>query len=94
MDTLTFLALDPGTLSAPLQALWHDGHGNWSAAHELAQAGADRDSAWVHAYLHRKEGDQWNAEYWYRRAGRPVFAGTLPDEWSAMVQDLLAESVR
>ena len=73
----------------PLRALWHAAHGDWTAAHEEAQAGDDRDSAWVHALLHREEGDQWNAEYWYRRAGKPVFRGEIADERAAMIAALL-----
>jgi len=72
-----------------LRALWHDGHGDWERAHAIAQEDESRDGAWVHAYLHRKEGDLGNAEYWYRRAGRPVFRGELSDEWRAMVEELL-----
>ena len=73
-----------------LRALWHAAHGNWSAAHEEAQEGEDRDSAWVHALLHREEGDQSNAEYWYRRAGRPVFRGSIAQERVEMISDLLS----
>ncbi len=90
MTTTEFLGSDVSTYPAPLRALWHDGHGDWQAAHEEAQAGEDKESAWVHAYLHRKEGDQWNAEYWYRRAGKPVFVGALEEEWAAMVAELSA----
>ena len=82
-----FLSRDPESLSAPLRALWHEARGNWQEAHETAQAGDDRESASVHAYLHRREGDQSNAEYWYRRAGRPVYRGSLNEEWAAMVQE-------
>jgi hypothetical protein len=73
----------------PLKALWHAAHGDWNAAHEEAQAGEDRESAWVHALLHREEGDQSNAEYWYSRAGKPVFKGSLEDEREAMIAALL-----
>jgi len=73
----------------PLKALWHAAHGDWTAAHEEAQVGEDRESAWVHALLHREEGDQWNAEYWYRRAGKPVFTGTLDEEREQMIAALL-----
>jgi hypothetical protein len=72
-----------------LRALWHAAHGDWTAAHEEAQEGEDRDSAWVHALLHREEGDQWNAEYWYKRAGKPVFRGEIADERSRMIAELL-----
>ena len=88
----------PASLSAPLRALWLEAKGDWAGAHELAQA-ADRmgggksgacDGAWVHAYLHRKEGDETNAAYWYARAGRPVTMGDLAAEWREMVTELLA----
>ena len=71
------------------RALWHASHGDWTAAHEEAQAGDDRDSAWVHALLHREEGDQGNAEYWYRRARKPVFRGGIAEERVAMITALL-----
>lgn len=86
-----FLVRDPKALSAPLRALWHDAHGDWQKAHEAAQADErDPASAWVHAYLHRKEGDAFNAGYWYRRAGKPVFVGGLEDEWREIVEALSA----
>lgn len=67
----TFIAdCPPKHLSLPLQALWHDAKGNWDHAHQLAQSSSDKAGAWVHAYLHRKEGDMSNAVYWYSRAGR------------------------
>ena len=96
MDLHTFttsLAADtpPAGLSRVLQALWHDANDAWDEAHRLAQAQDDRDSAWVHAYLHRKEGDPSNAAYWYRRAGRPVSGLSLEEEWREMAEVLLAK---
>ena len=82
-------AMPPAGLSAPLLALWWDAKGDWNRAHEAAQAGEDADSAWAHAYLHRKEGDLANAGYWYRRAGKPVARGALEQEWSAIALVLL-----
>jgi len=76
-------------LSHALQALWHDAKGDWQAAHEHAQAQDDRDGAWVHAYLHRKEGDLPNAGYWYRRAGRPAASEALDAEWETIATALL-----
>jgi hypothetical protein len=76
-------------LSHALQALWHDAKGDWQAAHEHAQAQDDRDGAWVHAYLHRKEGDLPNAGYWYRRAGRPAASDSLDAEWETIATALL-----
>lgn len=80
----------PEGLSAPLAALWWDAKGGWTRAHEAAQAGDDADSAWVHAYLHRKEGDLPNARYWYARAGRPAATGALEAEWAAIAAALLS----
>ena len=79
----------PGTLSAALRALWQDAQGNWKQAHELVQEESDRDSAWVHAYLHRKEGDRSNAAYWYRTAQKPVNTAAFDEEWEQIVRELL-----
>ena len=76
-------------VSLPLQALWADAHGDWERAHALCQEAKSRDGDWVHAYLHRKEGDEGNAVYWYSRAGRPMPAVGLEAEWSAIVTALL-----
>ncbi len=86
-------AAPPPALTAPLAALWWDRKGDWDRAHEMVAADeGNADAAWVHAYLHRKEGDPGNARYWYRRAGKSVFLGSLDDEWSAIAQALLDES--
>ena len=77
-------------LSLPLQALWHDAQGDWDQAHGVCQSAGDRDGDWVHAYLHRKEGDLANAGYWYRRAKQPVHKGTLDEEWEEIARALLA----
>lgn len=79
----------PDGLAAALRALWHDARGDWTAAHEVAQDIHDETGSWVHAYLHRKEGDLANAGYWYRRAGRPAATGSLDEEWRAIVSALL-----
>lgn len=81
---------DPAKLGLPLQALWHDARGDWERAHELCQRAKSRDGDWVHAYLHRKEGDPGNAGYWYARAGRPMPAATveLETEWAKLVATL------
>jgi hypothetical protein len=81
----------PTDLSAPLLALWHDGKGEWDAAHVACQSDPGRDGAWVHAYLHRKEGDIGNAGYWYRRAGRAVPPPNLSfaAEWAEIAQHML-----
>jgi len=84
----------PSTLLSPaLCALWHDGQGDWERAHTIAQDDASCEGSWVHAYLHRKEGDTWNAQYWYRKAGRTMPESTLEDEWEHIVQTLLEASV-
>ncbi len=79
-------------LSAPLSALWRDGKGDWEGAHLDAQGDGGRDGSWVHAYLHRKEGDLGNAGYWYSRAGQsmPAKSVTLETEWAEIVRALLA----
>ena len=81
----------PSDASLALQSLWFDAKGDWNKAHELAQKDGGSAGDWVHAYLHRKEGDASNARYWYARAGKPVFSGTLEDEWAAISAALLAK---
>jgi len=76
-------------LSHALQALWYDAKGDWQTAHEHAQAQDDTAGAWVHAYLHRKEGDPANAGYWYRRAGHPAATESLEAEWESIATALL-----
>ncbi|MDW3196150.1 MAG: hypothetical protein R8G66_27510 [Cytophagales bacterium] len=66
------------------QALKLDKEGDWQGAHDLVDQLGGQDAAWVHAYLHRKEGDQWNADYWYRRAGQSSFSGSLDEEWEQL----------
>ena len=70
-------------------ALWHEARGDWDAAHRIAQDDDSKDGAWVHAFLHRAEGDLDNAGYWYRRAGRPVADEPLADERRTIAADLL-----
>ena len=79
----------PQMLSPALRAMWQDAKGNWSAAHALAQDIEDETGAWIHAYLHRKEGDLANAGYWYRRAKKPTATDTLEEEWTRIVSALL-----
>jgi hypothetical protein len=80
----------PAQVSKPLLALWHEAKGEWGRAHDVLQHDDSADGAWVHAYLHRVEGDAGNAAYWYRRAGKPVAQNALADEWSALVSAMLA----
>ncbi|MBL9187430.1 MAG: hypothetical protein JNK23_08140 [Opitutaceae bacterium] len=83
-------AAPPAGASGALQALWHEARGDWDAAHNAAQDDHSRDGSWVHAYLHRKEGDEGNAGYWYARAGRRVPPGgtTLEAEWEQIARAL------
>ncbi|WP_159466800.1 hypothetical protein [Dyadobacter sp. 3J3] len=80
----------PLGISVILQALWYDANKNWEAAHDIAQS-QEGTKAYdrLHAYLHRVEGDTWNAGYWYRRAGADVFKGSLKEEWEFLVESLL-----
>jgi hypothetical protein len=88
-------AAPPANTTLPLQALWHDARGDWDRAHQCAQDDASRDGSWVHAYLHRKEGDLGNAGYWYARARRtmPASGVTLDAEWAEIARALLGDSV-
>lgn len=80
----------PPGLSPGLNALWWDARGDWEKAHEHAQSDEGQQAAWVHAYLHRKEGDLGNADYWYRRAGQVRPKASLEEEWAAIAGRLLA----
>jgi hypothetical protein len=85
-------ATPPPGLGAPLEALWHDAHGDWDAAHGVAQDIKSPDGSWIHAYLHRKEGDAGNAAYWYARAGQPGASTSLEAEWTAIATALLSRT--
>jgi hypothetical protein len=80
----------PAGLSAPLTALWWDSKGDWTRSHALVDELETPDGMAVHAYLHRKEGNASNAEYWYERAGRRFHRPTLDAEWQALVEGLLS----
>ena len=75
----------PGGLTVHMQALWYDGKGDWTKAHDLIDSLGDKRSAHLHAYLHRKEGDLWNADYWYTRAGQKRPDISLQEEWDHLV---------
>jgi hypothetical protein len=79
----------PEKLSVYLKVLWFDGKEDWDKAHAIAQDIDDKDGSWLHAYLHRKEGDIANAGYWYRRAGKPLPAYSLAQEWKEIVEEFL-----
>ena len=81
-------ALPAPPADAPRAALWHAARNDWHAAHEAAQSDDGPDAAWVHAYLHRVEGDLPNARYWYGRAGKPVGTGALEAEWEVIASAL------
>jgi len=84
-----FRVSDGSGFSGALLALWWDARGDWNRAHEVAQDVAGSDGAWVHAYLHREDGDLENAGYWYRRAGRSVATGNSRVEWEGIVREML-----
>jgi len=80
----------PPGLTRPVEALWHAGRGDWDAAHKLVQQDeGEPQHDWVHAHLHRVEGDLSNAGYWYRRAKQPAETGPLDAEWAKIAQALL-----
>jgi hypothetical protein len=82
------LAEPPEGLTEPMAALWWDARGDWKRAHGLVDELETPEGMAVHAYLHRKEGEAWNADYWYRRAGRRFHRETLEEEWEALVEGL------
>jgi hypothetical protein len=83
-------AKPPAGLAPALAALWWAGKDKWDEAHRMVMNEGGKDCAWVHAYLHRAEGDLDNARYWYRQARRSVPAGSLPEEWRKIARTLLA----
>ena len=85
------VAAPPDGLSRASQALWWEAKGDWDRAHGLAQTDDGDVGNWVHAYLHRKEGDASNAGYWYRRAGKPTSTAPLAEEWAAIAAAILAK---
>lgn len=82
----------PANLHPVVQGLWFDANDQWEQAHNIAQSREGEQSYdRLHAYLHRKEGDRFNANYWYRRAKAPFFEGDLKEEWTALAQQFLSE---
>jgi len=79
----------PKGISKSLEAMWYDGKGDWDTAHNIAQDIHSDEGSWIHAYLHRKEGDAGNAAYWYHRARRAVCKTTLEEEWDEIVRELI-----
>jgi hypothetical protein len=84
----------PSALPPLLKALWLDKRGEWEMAHAEIQDGSDRGSAAIHAYLHRKEGDLWNARYWYNQAKRRPFDGSFEQEWRDLAEEFCSVSNR
>ena len=82
-------ASPPTGVGTHLLAMWYDGHGNWDKAHSMVDNLEDAAACHVHAYLHRKEGDIWNADYWYKKAGKKRPDISLEQEWEAIVKTLL-----
>jgi hypothetical protein len=96
MDLTSFIESLPASqppveLPDPLKALWFDFTDDWERAHKAVHQENDRASAWVHAYLHRKEGDLWNARYWYRVAGKRPAVGAFDEERQQITAALLSE---
>lgn len=96
VNAANFKASLSGTVPQPaltpsLAALWWAAKGNWDRAHKIVQDESTSDAAWVHAYLHRLEGDLSNAGYWYRQAGQPVAKDSVEAEWERIVSTLLGE---
>jgi len=89
--SLTF-EVPPDTLVPLLKALWYDAKGKWEKAHEISQSVHTARGSWVHAYLHRKEGDLSNASYWYAKAGRDLPLLSIQDEWDKIAMVLLSVS--
>ncbi|SPP94978.1 conserved protein of unknown function [Bradyrhizobium vignae] len=94
MNVAAFIASLDGavpapSLNAPLRGLWWAAKGDWDRAHKIVQDESSREAAWVHAYLHRVEGDLGNAGYWYRQAGQPVAKDSLKAEWERIAATLL-----
>ena len=79
----------PAHISVYLESLWYDGKGDWDKSHTVIQDVEDKNGAWIHAYLHRKEGDTSNADYWYSRAGKKRPAVSLNEEWENLVKEFL-----
>ena len=79
----------PSSISAELKAMWYDGKGDWEMSHNIAQDIHTTSGSWIHAYLHRKEGDNGNASYWYSRAGKKMPVYSLEQEWKELVSVFL-----
>ncbi len=83
----------PPDVSVYLQALWYEAKDQWDKAHELIQDLPDKNASWIHAYLHRKEGDTWNADYWYNKASKKRPAISLSEEWEQLATQFLENDI-
>lgn len=79
----------PEGISVLMKSLWYDAKGDWEKSHDLISEIETKEGAWIHAYLHRKEGDNWNADYWYRRAGVKRPGISLEKEWEQLVETFI-----
>lgn len=79
----------PENLNQLLQVLWYDAQGDWESAHKIAQVIQTKEGSHLHAYLHRKEGDQTNARFWYKQAQKKSFEGTIETEWETLVKEYI-----
>jgi hypothetical protein len=82
----------PPEISLYLDSLWYDKKGDWDKAHQIAQDLPDKNGSWIHAYLHREEGDKWNANYWYDISGRSMPSKPLEEEWEGLVRYFIKRS--
>lgn len=87
------LSLPPSGISDHLKALWYDGKGDWQQSHDIIQDINDTNAAWIHAYLHRKEGDIWNADYWYSKAVKKRPTISLQQEWEMITNEIIHDSL-
>lgn len=86
IDRFLSLSQPLESFSVELKALYYDGKGDWTKSHDMVDQLPGKSAARIHAYLHRKEGDQWNADYWYRRAGESRPNLTLEEEWGILLE--------
>ncbi len=96
MDLFTYKAsllkaIPPADISVYLLSLWHDARGDWEKAHETIQDVTTKNASWIHAYLHRKEGDTFNADYWYSKAGKTRPSTSLEQEWESISEVMIDE---
>jgi hypothetical protein len=82
----------PPEVSSYLEALWYDKKDNWGKAHAIAQDIHNRDGSWIHGYLHRIEGDEWNARYWYSKAKKEMPGNSIEEEWELLVRHFLKKN--